>query len=101
MFTWHMEEIGFAVALGLLAFFCIGYYRRRRNAETAEHGPEERDDSFASALAALHDRDHDWSVTFQCPWCDVENDPEYTFCRNCGGELSPDTGWSPLGALRR
>lgn len=101
MFTRHMVAVGIVLVIAVLMLLGVGYYRQRRNADTAEYPQGNRDDSFSSALAALHERDHEWSVTFQCPWCDTENDPEYTFCWNCAGELSPHTGWSPFRSLRR
>lgn len=87
-----MDATELMAVLGLVVLFLLAYYLRRREAKSVGARRGDRDGSFSSALAALEDREYEWTTTFRCPWCGEENDPDYTFCWNCLGELSPESG---------
>lgn len=75
-----------ALALGVLV---MGWYLRKRRSAPTTGETLGRTDGSVSALGALDATDYEWSVTFRCPWCEAENDPQFAFCRECAGKLSP------------
>lgn len=87
-----MNATQFVAPLGLVVLFLLAYYLRRRHAESVGGRRGSRDEPFSSAIAALEGREYEWTTAFYCPWCGEENDPDFTFCRNCLGELSPGSG---------
>ena len=46
-------------------------------------------DAPAEAAAAVRPSSGATAATVACQFCGAENDPEYTFCRQCTSELVP------------
>ncbi|AGB38695.1 DUF7577 domain-containing protein [Natronococcus occultus] len=100
-----MDTIIIAVAALLLGAWWAMLLFRQHDTESddgdrdADDGSESLDGFTAGAYhptgAEYWSRTHDGPPDYEppapgvCPTCETENDPFYTYCRNCTGRLTP------------
>jgi hypothetical protein len=100
-----MDTIIIAVVVILLGAWWARLLVRQRDADNDDTAPESGDgeDSLDGlASGGYHPAGVEyWSQTHErtvephppapgvCPTCETENDPAYTYCRNCVGRLRP------------
>lgn len=100
-----MDTIIIAVAALLLGAWWAMLLFRQHDAESddgdrdADDGNESLDGLTGGAYhptgAEYWSRAHDGAPDYEppapgvCPTCETENDPFYTYCRNCAGRLTP------------